>query len=66
MSLLRHNVDEDLLEEDKPSEARARLHRASQVINAFHIQGAFHRQTFRPLGNFLEIIVIFWQISDQR
>jgi hypothetical protein len=54
MSLLRHNVEEDILlePEDKPSESRARLHRASQVISAFHIQGAFHRQTFRPSGNF--------------
>jgi len=61
MSLLRHNVEEDILlePEDKPSESTARLHRASQVISAFHIHGAFHRQTFRPIGIILILEVVF-------
>lgn len=62
MSFLRHNVDEDVLEEEKPLESK--LHRASQMIGAMHIQGAWHRQTFKPLGNLIETNVTFCYIEN--
>jgi hypothetical protein len=53
MSLLRHNVDEDCLEEMKPmNETTSILHRESQMITAYNIQGAWHRQNSKSIGEF--------------